>query len=63
MVAAIPKPIRALTQYEFELGYSIDMIAAGPYNVGLRTIQRMRRMWRLYGTVFIPYESVERRLG
>jgi len=58
MVAAIPEPIRALIQHEFELGYSVDMVAAGPYNVGLSTLQRMRRMWRLYGTVFLPSENV-----
>jgi len=38
MVAAIPALIRALIQYEFELGYSVDMVTTGPYNVSLPTL-------------------------
>lgn len=57
MVAPIPAPIRALIQYEFELGYSVDAVAAGPYGVSLRTLQSMRKSWGLYGTVFIPSEN------
>lgn len=56
MVAPIPEPIRALVQYEFELGYSVDAVVAGPYGVSLRSLQRMYKSWRLYGTVFIPSE-------
>lgn len=58
MVAPIPEPIRALIQHEFELGYSIDTIAAGPYNVSLTTLYKMRQTWHLYGTVYIPSESL-----
>ena len=57
MVAAVPAPIRSLIQHESELGYSVDAVAAGPYGVSLRTLQRMRKTWRLYGTMCIPSEN------
>lgn len=57
MVAAVPAPIRALIQHEFELGYSVDAVAAGPYGVSLSTLRRMKKTWALYGTVFIPSEN------
>jgi transposase len=48
-----PEPIRAIIQYEMELGYSDDAITAGPYGVCLRTVQRMRRSFKQYGLVYI----------
>ncbi len=60
MVAAILALIRSLIQYEFELGYSVDAIAAGPYNISLRTIYKIRRIWSRYSTVFIPSENLYR---
>lgn len=57
MPPPVPEPIRALIQDEFELGHSNDVILAGPYGVGMRSLQRMRSYWVQYGTVFIPNES------
>ena len=57
MPPPIPEPIRTLIQHEFELGHSNDVILAGPYSVGTRTLQRMRSHWHQYGTVFIPNDS------
>ena len=57
MPSPVPEPIRALIQEEFERGYSNDAIVAGPYGVGMRTVQRMRSHWVRYGTVFIPNDS------
>ena len=57
MPLPVPEPIRALVQYEFELGYSNDAILAGPYQVSLRTLQRMRRTWLDSGTVFVAKEN------
>lgn len=57
MPAPIPEPIRALIQEEFERGYSNDVILAGSYGVGMRTVQRMRSNWVKYGTVFIPTDN------
>ena len=54
MPPPIPDPIRALIQEEFEQGHSNDVIVTGPYNVGMRSIQKMRSHWVQYGTVFIP---------
>lgn len=57
MAPPVPEPIRALIQYEFELGYNNDAILAGPYHVSSRTLQRMRRTWLDSGTVFIAKEN------
>ena len=57
MPPPVPEPIHALVQYEFELGYSNDAILAGPYQVSLRTLQRMRRTWLDSGTVFVAKEN------
>ena len=42
-----------MIQYEMELGYSNDIIVAGPYSVSLRTVQRMRRSFQKYGLVYV----------
>lgn len=57
MPPPVPEPIRALIQDEFEQGHSNDVILAGPYGVGMRTLQKMRSHWVQYGTVFIPNDS------
>ena len=53
---AIPEPIRAIIQYEFEFGWSNDTIVADPFNVSSRTLQKKRHSWNGFGTVFIPCE-------
>ena len=57
MPPPVPEPIRALIQYEFELGYSNDAILAGPYHLSSRTLRRMRRTWLDSGSVFIAKEN------
>lgn len=52
------KPIQALIQDEFELGHSNDVILAGPYSVSMRSLQRVRHLWRQHGIVFIPNDSL-----
>jgi len=44
MVAVILALIRSLIQYEFELEYSIDAIAANPYDISLRTIYKIKKI-------------------
>ena len=39
------------------MGYTNDQIVAGPYNVSLRTVQRMRRTWKELDMVYIPFQS------
>ena len=57
MPSPIPKPIRALIQYEFELGYNNNTILAGPYHLSSRILQRIRRTWLDSGSVFIAKEN------
>lgn len=58
---AMPPPIapwiREHIRHEFELGYSNDQILAGGYDVSRRTLQRMRKTWKDWDLVYIPFEA------
>ena len=62
MVLPIDLYTRAAIQRELELGFDNDTILLGGYDVSLRTLQRMRRSWRIYGEVYIPSENRGGRL-
>ena len=53
MVPPIAEPLRAMIQYEMELGYSDDQILSGGYHISFRTLQRMRASFRRHGVVFV----------
>ena len=58
MPGAVAEPIRAIIQHISELGWSYDAVLAGSYKVNFRTLQKMRRSWKGFGTVFNPTENV-----
>ena len=62
MVLPIDPYTRAAIQRELELGFNNDTILLGGYDVSLRTLQRMRRSWRIYREVYIPSENRGGRL-
>jgi len=65
MTPPIPPHIRDIVRHEFERGYSDDQIHAGAfnrnydgsYNVSLRTLRRMRKTWKEWDMVYIPFQS------
>ena len=57
MLKAFPEPIRAIIKHGCELRWSIDAILTNPYNVSSRTLQKVRRSWNDFDTVFVPSEN------
>jgi len=54
MPPPVAPAVREHIRHEFELGYSNDQIAA-TYEVSIRIIRRIRRSWKEWDMVYIPF--------
>ena len=61
VAVAMPPPIapwiREHIRHELELGYDNDQILAGGYGISRRTLQRMRKTWKEWDSVCIPFQA------